>query len=371
MWERALAVNATATFMLCQAFGRGMIERGRGKIINVGSTDGIVGVPEQVAYCASKGAVVQITRTLGAEWIKHGVNVNAIGPCDFDTPMIASALAEPDYSDWILQAIPAGGSACPGSWPGPWSTWPPAPPTWWPVTCSWSTAAAASSDQDGLRRYVAEFRRPARRPHGSPLDRLIRYGEHSPPTSSRRPPARSSRRWTAGGSSTSRPGRSAPPSGQPPARRRRDRGGVPVGAAPQRMDALGARAPARRSPGRRRSLRRSSGRCSSHRGRGHRGGGADGQARDRRFRGGVADAQLARSDRGRRPLTLAGGGRRGYGPGPPGTFASGTVRVPLPVRHCDGECDCTCMDVGFDLLEQASVGAPAASSPSRCSRPGK
>ena len=108
MWDRAMALNATATFLLCQAFGRGMIERGRGKIINVGSTDGIVGVPEQVAYCASKGAVVQITKTLGAEWIKHGVNVNAIGPCDFDTPLIADALDDPDYADWIVQAIPAG-----------------------------------------------------------------------------------------------------------------------------------------------------------------------------------------------------------------------------------------------------------------------
>ncbi len=108
MWERALAVNATATFLLCQAFGRGMLARGRGKIINIGSTDGIVGVPDQVAYCASKGAVVQLTRTLGAEWIKQGVNVNAIGPCDFDTPMIAGALDDPEYADWILQAIPAG-----------------------------------------------------------------------------------------------------------------------------------------------------------------------------------------------------------------------------------------------------------------------
>jgi gluconate 5-dehydrogenase len=108
VWERAMAINATATFLLCKAFGRGMIARGRGKIINVGSTDGVVGVPEQVAYCASKGAVVQITKTLGAEWIKHGVNVNAIGPCDFDTPLIADALDDPEYADWIVQAIPAG-----------------------------------------------------------------------------------------------------------------------------------------------------------------------------------------------------------------------------------------------------------------------
>lgn len=107
-WERALAINATATFVLCREIGRGMIARGRGKIINVGSTDGIIGVPDQVAYCASKGAVVQLTKTLGAEWIKHGVNVNAIGPCDFDTPMIAGALDDPEYADWIVQAIPAG-----------------------------------------------------------------------------------------------------------------------------------------------------------------------------------------------------------------------------------------------------------------------
>ncbi|MEA2281907.1 MAG: hypothetical protein QOK21_2514 [Solirubrobacteraceae bacterium] len=108
VWREAIDVNATATFVTCQVFGRAMIEAGRGKIVNIASTDGIVGVPDQAAYCASKGAVVLLTRTLGAEWIKHGVNVNAIGPCDFDTPMIADALGEQEYRDWILDAIPAG-----------------------------------------------------------------------------------------------------------------------------------------------------------------------------------------------------------------------------------------------------------------------
>jgi len=107
-WQQTFDVNVTATFLLCQAFGRPMIERGRGKIINFASTDGIVGVPEQAAYCASKGAVIQLTRTLGAEWIAHGVNVNAIGPCDFETPMVGDVLSDPEYRDWILQAIPAG-----------------------------------------------------------------------------------------------------------------------------------------------------------------------------------------------------------------------------------------------------------------------
>jgi 2,2-dialkylglycine decarboxylase (pyruvate) len=81
--------------------------------------------------------------------------------------------------------------------------------------------------------------------------------------------------------------------------------------------------------------------------------------------GGFEVASLTRSwhglTAGASALTLAGGGRRGYGPTLPGTFA---VPAPYayrcPVRHCDGECDCTCLEAGFDLVDQASVGAPAA-----------
>ncbi|HYB25241.1 MAG TPA: SDR family oxidoreductase [Solirubrobacteraceae bacterium] len=107
-WEALLRTNVTSTFLLCQRFGRRMIERGRGKIVNFSSTDGFLGVPEQLAYNVSKGAIVQLTRTLGAEWIKHGVNVNAVAPCDFATPMIAPFLGQQEYRDWILDAIPAG-----------------------------------------------------------------------------------------------------------------------------------------------------------------------------------------------------------------------------------------------------------------------
>jgi len=107
-WERVLDTNVTSTFLLCQRFGRHMIERGRGKIVNFSSTDGFLGVPEQAAYNVSKGAIVQLTRTLGAEWIGHGVNVNAVAPCDFETPMIAPFLETAEYRDWILDAIPAG-----------------------------------------------------------------------------------------------------------------------------------------------------------------------------------------------------------------------------------------------------------------------
>jgi NAD(P)-dependent dehydrogenase (short-subunit alcohol dehydrogenase family) len=107
-WDAVMRTNVTSTFLLCQKFGRPMIERGRGKIVNFSSTDGFLGVPEQVAYNTSKGAIVQLTRTLGSEWIKHGVNVNAVAPCDFATPMIAPFLNTNEYREWILDAIPAG-----------------------------------------------------------------------------------------------------------------------------------------------------------------------------------------------------------------------------------------------------------------------
>lgn len=107
-WQRLMATNVTSTFLLCQRFGRPMIERGYGKIVNFSSTDGFLGVPEQVAYNVSKGAIVQLTRTLGSEWIRHGVNVNAVAPCDFATPMIAPFLDTQEYREWILDAIPAG-----------------------------------------------------------------------------------------------------------------------------------------------------------------------------------------------------------------------------------------------------------------------
>jgi NAD(P)-dependent dehydrogenase (short-subunit alcohol dehydrogenase family) len=107
-WRRIIDTNLTGTFLCCRAFGRRMIEAGRGRIINFASTDSFIGVPEEAAYCASKGGVLQLTRVLGAEWIKHGVRVNAIGPTDFATPMIKPFLEDPGYREWITEVIPAG-----------------------------------------------------------------------------------------------------------------------------------------------------------------------------------------------------------------------------------------------------------------------
>lgn len=107
-WQRVMNTNLNGTFFMCRAVGRLMIAQGSGKIINFSSTDAYLGVPNQPAYCASKGAVNQLTRVLAVDWIKHGINVNAIAPCDFDTPMIAPYLDTEEYRTWILDALPVG-----------------------------------------------------------------------------------------------------------------------------------------------------------------------------------------------------------------------------------------------------------------------
>ena len=73
------------------------------------SIGGLVGLAMSVAYCASKGGVVQLTRTLAVEWAPYGVRVNAISPCTFETPMVQAVLAaEEAYRDRVISRIPLG-----------------------------------------------------------------------------------------------------------------------------------------------------------------------------------------------------------------------------------------------------------------------
>ncbi|VAW20521.1 3-oxoacyl-[acyl-carrier protein] reductase [hydrothermal vent metagenome] len=79
-WQRTLDINLSGTFLMCQAAGRHMIKAGGGKIINLASQAGSVAINEHVAYCASKFAVIGVTKTLALEWGGHGINVNSISP---------------------------------------------------------------------------------------------------------------------------------------------------------------------------------------------------------------------------------------------------------------------------------------------------
>lgn len=119
-WQKVMDINTRGTFLCCQAVGRVMIKQKSGKIINVSSVRGRYGLPANyAAYCASKGAVDSLTRTLACEWAKHNVLVNAIAPTIVETDLTKSALADPAYAKQMKDRIPMGKWALPEDIVGP------------------------------------------------------------------------------------------------------------------------------------------------------------------------------------------------------------------------------------------------------------
>ncbi len=107
-WDAALAVNLTAVFRLCQRFGRPMLDRRAGKIINVASLLAFQGGINVAAYTASKHGVVGITRALANEWAPYGVNVNAVAPGYIATANTRPLIEDRERNRAILERIPAG-----------------------------------------------------------------------------------------------------------------------------------------------------------------------------------------------------------------------------------------------------------------------
>jgi NAD(P)-dependent dehydrogenase (short-subunit alcohol dehydrogenase family) len=91
-WDAILETNLTGTFRACRIFGRHMIERRYGRIINIGSLSSFVGLYEVAAYSASKGGVASLTKALAVEWAKFGVCVNALVPGVLRTDLNAGLL---------------------------------------------------------------------------------------------------------------------------------------------------------------------------------------------------------------------------------------------------------------------------------------
>jgi NAD(P)-dependent dehydrogenase (short-subunit alcohol dehydrogenase family) len=88
VWENVFAVNARGTFLCCKHAIPGMAARGGGSIVNVASVAGLVGLRNRAAYCASKGAVIALTRALAVDHVADGIRVNAVAPGTVDSPWV-------------------------------------------------------------------------------------------------------------------------------------------------------------------------------------------------------------------------------------------------------------------------------------------
>jgi gluconate 5-dehydrogenase len=106
-WEQLLSTNISSVFYVGQAVARHMIPRGRGKIINIASVQSELARPGIAPYTATKGAVKNLTRGMCADWAKHGLQVNAIAPGYFKTPLNQALVDNPDFSSWLEKRTPA------------------------------------------------------------------------------------------------------------------------------------------------------------------------------------------------------------------------------------------------------------------------
>jgi len=107
-WDELMDVNLKGLFFCCQAAGRIMLQQGHGRIINMSSQAGVVGIREHAVYSASKGGVNLLTKVLALEWSSRGVNVNAVAPTFIYTPGTAERLDNPEYLKGVLNRLPIG-----------------------------------------------------------------------------------------------------------------------------------------------------------------------------------------------------------------------------------------------------------------------
>ena len=107
-WRFVNDINMDGVFLGCRAVIGAMARSGGGSIVNISSIAGIRATPDIVAYGASKGAVRQLTKALCAEWAKHNIQVNGIGPGYFETEMNQALIDDAAFNDFVVGRTPAG-----------------------------------------------------------------------------------------------------------------------------------------------------------------------------------------------------------------------------------------------------------------------
>jgi 2-deoxy-D-gluconate 3-dehydrogenase len=107
-WDSMMDLNLKGLFFCCQEAAKIMIKNGYGRIVNMSSQAGVVGISEEAVYCASKAGVNMLTKALALEWSGKGITINAVGPTFVYTPGTAERLDDPAFLKPLLAQIPAG-----------------------------------------------------------------------------------------------------------------------------------------------------------------------------------------------------------------------------------------------------------------------
>jgi NAD(P)-dependent dehydrogenase (short-subunit alcohol dehydrogenase family) len=106
-WDRVIATNLRGTYLATRAVGRHLLAQQSGKVINIASNFALQGVANHAAYSASKAGVIAFTRSMAIEWARYGIQVNAIAPGYFATPLNAELRDDPEALTKVVRAIPA------------------------------------------------------------------------------------------------------------------------------------------------------------------------------------------------------------------------------------------------------------------------
>jgi len=107
-WRELMRTNVDGMFIVSQTVARAMIQRGQGKIINIASLQSEAARYSIAPYTASKGAVKNLTKGMCTDWARHGLQVNAIGPGYFETPLNQALIDDPEFDAWLKNRTPAG-----------------------------------------------------------------------------------------------------------------------------------------------------------------------------------------------------------------------------------------------------------------------